>query len=517
MSETQEKTLQIPTILVNGDRKYRLVEVLGKGGFGITYLAIGEIMVDNVPTEARFAIKEHFPSVFCSRDGNFVSALPDKAEDFKKCKDDFIAEAKKLHALGSENRNIVKVNEVFEENGTAYYVMQYINGVSLSSYVKSHGKLSYDDAIKLMAPIINAVGFLHQARINHLDIKPDNIMLHDSIEGVTPILIDFGLSVHFKENGEKTSPKNMHGISEGYSPIEQYVGIWEFVPSADIYSLMATLLFCITGSKPKRASEIRLSDICLSLTGKVPREKIDGICKGLNMSYVERTQSISALKSDLGIDEPDSCTEIYAICAKKEEKESDTIKEKKGKKGKSNTIIAIIIALICISIVTLMLLPEGKTVTPDNPTRYDTITATTNVSPQQTDDSVTSTLSEIPEPEISELGTPEQDTDPTTNQTSMENNENNTVDTPVQKPAKESRKPAVTSGTLSLGYATWTGDIKNGKPDGNGRMTFTSAHRVTGTVVAQPGDYIIGTYENGRLVHGKYYDSDGNFIKDVIP
>lgn len=134
---SSEIPLKIGTILYKGERRYKIVNTLGQGGFGITYLAVGEVIIGNVPTEAKFAIKEHFPSSYSVRNDCVVAAKYGKTSDYDKSKADFISEANKLHALGTKNDNIVKVNEVFEENGTAYYVMQYINGMSLSEYVKA--------------------------------------------------------------------------------------------------------------------------------------------------------------------------------------------------------------------------------------------------------------------------------------------------------------------------------------------------------------------------------------------
>lgn len=137
---------------------YRIEKVLGAGGFGITYLAIGVVTVGNVPAEVKFAIKERFPSNYCNRSGLTITVKDGHHDVYKSSLSDFISEAKKLHSLGTQNENIVKVNEVFEESGTAYYVMQYINGESRASYVKSKGKLQYHEAIGIFSPIFDAVG-----------------------------------------------------------------------------------------------------------------------------------------------------------------------------------------------------------------------------------------------------------------------------------------------------------------------------------------------------------------------
>ncbi len=477
--------LQEGAILNSGTVKYKIIGVLGQGGFGITYLVMGELKVDNVTTEAKFAIKEHFPSAFCTRENGHVTPKPDKQQEYKHSKLDFVAEAKKLHSLGAQNSNIVKVNEVFETNGTAYYVMQYINGESLSSYVKSKGKLNYQETLTLLTPIFDAVDFLHKSRINHLDIKPDNIMLHDGINGIVPVLIDFGLSVHFKKNGDKTSPKGVQGVSEGYSPLEQYAGIKEFIPATDIYALMATLLYCLTGDKPKSAAELKLPEIRFSIAKIVPQDSIDGICKALNKSYENRTSSISLLKTDLGLSSSSGTI-------------TDVLDPNKGRNKRIRLFVFLIAAVLVVILLCISWF-KRPLVHPDNPSVSDSISDTT------IDETIDSAV-----------------VDPVPDPNSRINSETTVPPepSPTPQPVKlEPVRPVVSSGTLSLGYGTWTGGIKNGKPDGNGKIVFNSTHKVdrSTSYKANPGDYFIATYESGHLISGRLYDSSGKLLKTIIP
>lgn len=551
------------TILHGPGVTYRIEKTLGAGGFGITYLAVGQVIVGNVPAEVKFAIKEHFPSSICKRNGSSVVINDDKHDAYKSSLSDFIAEAKKLHSLGTQNDNIVKVNEVFEENGTAYYVMQYINGESLSSYVKSKGKLQYHEAICLLSPIFDAVDFLHKSRINHLDIKPENIMLHRGVDGITPILIDFGLSVHFKKNGEKTSPKGVEGVSEGYSPLEQYAGIKEFNPSTDIYALAATLLYAITGKTPKSASEIRLSEIRSSISGIVPQNAVDGICKAMNKSYEYRTSTIKSFKGQLGLTSGGSSITVMLD------------KDKEKKRQILRLIIIGVSVLVIIVVVIVIFTRNHIQPSPDpNPTPVDTAQVVTisigeDIVPAPSDgflQDIATTLNLAQEADIcikdakkrghftsSEANKIQEFREAVAvllKQSSeiplLDDNQTKIYDSIVTKskeaqraistykiydepesnPEKPSpamtqspQKPTVTEGTLQLGYGTWKGGIKNGKPEGKGRVTFTSAHRVdrNSSVEANPGDYFIATYDNGSLISGKLYDSNGNLIQTIIP
>lgn len=497
--------LKIGTVLKGNGIKYKIIDVLGQGGFGITYLAIGEVIVGNVPAEVKFAIKEHFPSVSCTRNGATVIVNDDKANAYKSSLSGFIAEATKLHSLGAQNENIVKVNEVFEENGTAYYVMQYINGDSLASYVKSKGKLSYTDAVGILSPIFDAVDFLHSSRINHLDIKPENIMLHRGVDGITPILIDFGLSVHFKKNGDKTSPKGVEGVSEGYSPLEQYAGIKEFNPATDIYALAATLLFAITGKTPKSASEIRVSEVRNTLADKTSQSIIDGICKALIKADENRTQSVKAFKSDLGLSlGGESITQVI---------NKDDDKKKRLIKLLIGVVVAALVIVIAVYVIHR---PEPKPAPEPPPAPGDTVRIESGI--QETNvmetESIVSEHIEAPsehKPTNENTGKTESTT--STISTSNNHSPQSTI------PSKQEIKSDVREGTLSLGYGTWKGRIKNGKPDGKGTLTFYSSHRVdrSSSYEANPGDYFIATYDNGSLISGKLYDSSGNLLSTIIP
>ena len=503
---SSESSLKIGTVLNNGERRYKIIEVLGQGGFGITYLAIGEVKVGNVTTDAKFAIKEHFPNTFCNRQGQSVVPKEDKVSDFSRSKSDFISEAKKIHALGAENENIVKVNEVFEENQTAYYVMQYINGVSLTDYVKSKKKLSYNDALTLLLPIINAVDFLHKSRINHLDIKPDNIMLHDSIDGKVPVLIDFGLSIHFKKNGGKTSPKGVMGVSEGYSPLEQYAGIKEFNPATDIYALAATMLYALNGVTPKGASDLKLSEVRTNLAKLAPQQAIDALCKALNKSYEDRTSSVNAFKADLGV-----------VGTGGQDTEPINPDDPKRKKYLITgiSIVAIIAVVICCVYLMNKHKPEPQPVpTPveanDSISTDEAEAAAVHAKEERQENTESGQLAQNNQNEQS--GNNNQTQHSTSSQTQHQTSHQT-------QQQEEPIKPVVTTGTLSLGYATWRGGIKNGKPDGKGRITFTSSHRVdrSSSIEANPGDYFIATYDNGSLISGKLYDNAGNLLQTIIP
>ena len=245
------------TLLQGG--KYKIEKKLGQGGFGITYLASQTISIEGpigqIETEIKLAIKEFFMKDVCNRneDSNIVSVPSVGSKELvERFKQKFVKEAWNISKLN--HSHIVKVVDVFEENGTAYYVMEYHNGGSLSDLVKDGNPLPEADAVRYITQIADAVGYIHKQKINHLDIKPGNILLDGKANG---ILIDFGLSKQYDEKGSQTSSTPV-GISHGYAPMEQYNpgGVSTFSPQSDIYSLGATLYKLVTGTTPPQANEI---------------------------------------------------------------------------------------------------------------------------------------------------------------------------------------------------------------------------------------------------------------------
>ncbi|MCM1319954.1 MAG: serine/threonine protein kinase [Muribaculaceae bacterium] len=230
--------------------KYVIQKILGQGGFGITYLAQHRNLNKLV------AIKEFFPHSYCNRDTRTQAVTigtPSSRELIENLKLKFIKEAKFLASMRDEN--IVSVHDVFEEHNTAYFVMDYIDGVTLSQMIKSKGTLPEEEALRYIRSICTALKAVHSRNINHLDIKPANIMIRRSDDRA--ILIDFGASKQYDNAGDETTSM-MPSFSMGYAPIEQYTpgGVASFSPSTDIYALGATLYAALTGKHPPHYSTI---------------------------------------------------------------------------------------------------------------------------------------------------------------------------------------------------------------------------------------------------------------------
>ena len=241
--------------LKNG--KYLIVRRLGQGGYGITYLAIKteEIKGDlgTFPMSVPVAIKEFFVKTYCTRE-DLTHDVVVHTEEGKalvpQLKKDFIKEANSIS--GMKHPNIVRIIDIFEEHQTVYYVMQYLEGGSLADKVDGTGPLDSDTAKKYIFQIGNAVSYLHERKICHYDLKPANIMLPSEDKAV---LIDFGISRHYDEQGNPTTARPV-GHSIGFSSPEQIIGdTQKFSPASDIYSLAGILYFMLTGKIPSESRE----------------------------------------------------------------------------------------------------------------------------------------------------------------------------------------------------------------------------------------------------------------------
>ena len=233
------------TTLQNG--KYKIVRTLGQGGFGITYEA------EQVMLRRRVALKEFFMKDCCERDdatSRVTVGTGSQRELVEKFRGKFIREAQMM--AGMDHPNVVRVLDVFEENETAYYVMENLAGGSLKAKVEAHGPLSEADAEKYIREVADALAYIHSLNTVHLDVKPSNILLNSRGEAV---LIDFGISKHYDSAGEQTSSTPV-GISKGYAPLEQGRDgdVSQFGPSTDIYALGATLYYLVSGMVPPEAS-----------------------------------------------------------------------------------------------------------------------------------------------------------------------------------------------------------------------------------------------------------------------
>ena len=263
--------------------KYRIEKLLGQGGFGITYLAVQAGLNRNV------AIKEFFMKEHCNRDVDTSHvSVPSvgSRELVAKYRSKFLKEAGTIAAL--DNPHVVRIHDVFEENGTAYYVMEYLGDDNLAKRISPSG-MPHEEAVDYVRQIGKALSYIHSQNILHLDVKPSNVMFR---HGTEVVIIDFGISKHYDgADGGQTST-SAGCVSEGYSPMEQYEadGVSSFTAATDIYSLGATLYHLLCGRRPAKASVILNEG--LDFPESMPQAYRDFIKKAMQPRRKDRPQSM---------------------------------------------------------------------------------------------------------------------------------------------------------------------------------------------------------------------------------
>ena len=351
--------LPVGTVLRSPNREYRIEQVLGVGGFGITYKVSATLVYQNVPIFTYFAVKEHFLKDACERDtgaADVVCSRPSQAR-VEESRKDFLSEARRLNALSGQSDNIVPVSEVFEANNTVYYVMEYLDGGSLRDLVKVGGVLPEQRALGIIEQVARAVAFLHEHRINHLDLKPDNIMFKTVADGSKkPVIIDFGLAKHYDQNGRPTSTVRVQGCSDGYAPVEQYAGLNAFAPQADVYALGAMLYYMLVGRDPVIATEQTSAAVVEALPKDVSWSTRNAIVHAMQQNRADRTPSVGAFLTDLD----DIGTSSIALPPSDGRATQILLPEKKSRKTLWIVLSAVAAALVAAGIVLLIVFSGGN-------------------------------------------------------------------------------------------------------------------------------------------------------------
>ncbi len=286
----QEAVLAPGTVLMG---KYVVGKVLGKGGFGVTYLAY------DLKRECKAAIKEYMPDALAYRiPGNTIISTyeGDKAENFRLGAEKFYEEAKTVSRFNG-HPNIINVQEFFYENNTAYFVMEYIEGVDLKTYaVQKGGTLSEEECIRLLTPVMDALIVVHSVGVLHRDISPDNIYVTKD-GGVK--LLDFGAARQVL--GEKSKSLSVV-LKPGFAPIEQYQTRGKQGQWTDVYALAATMYYCLTGQVPEAAMDRVYEDTnkkAAELKDGVSQQVTEALTKALEVRAENRYKTVYEFKRSI--------------------------------------------------------------------------------------------------------------------------------------------------------------------------------------------------------------------------
>ena len=336
---------------------YRIVRFIAAGGFGCTYEA------EHVMLRRRVAIKEFFMQGYCNRDehtNHVTVGTQGMQEQVNKCKRKFLEEARAIGEL--EHEGIVRVSDVFEENGTAYYVMDYIEGQSLAALCKE-GPLPEKAAIYYIRQVCEALMEVHAHNRLHLDIKPGNIMVKPN--GST-VLIDFGASKQYDiASGE--NPSTLLGYTPGYAPIEQVNSkVQQFLPATDIYALGATLYRVLTGNTPMLPGDRLNEEEDLTFPAGISAFTRQAVERAMEIRKKDRPQSVREFVAllDAAVKAENPRPEPSPIPV------PPTPAQQKSRKVPTGVLVALIVALCAALIV---LLAKGCSTSSGDGGRGDTV------------------------------------------------------------------------------------------------------------------------------------------------
>ena len=295
-----EDALREGTMLQGRAYRYRVERMLRQGSFGITYLARVELAggLGRIDSNTFVAIKEFFMCDINGRQENTVTT-GSQGGLYANYKRKFAREAENLSRIN--HPHIVKVLEFFEANNTVYYAMEYIDGGSLDERIAQRGGLTEAEGKAYARQIAEALAYMHAHKMLHLDLKPGNVMLRRSGEAV---LIDFGLSKQYDENGNPESSTTVGGGTPGYAPIEQanYHEGKGFPVTMDVYALGATLFKMLTGVRPPDASTLFNEGFPAYELQKhrVSEGTIACVAKAMSPAVSQRYPSVTAFMAGLG-------------------------------------------------------------------------------------------------------------------------------------------------------------------------------------------------------------------------
>ena len=328
---------------------YIIEKALGQGSFGVTYRATTQMkmtgQLGTLNAKVNVAVKEFFMSEMNVRgennfivEGSEISMVQNYRRKFRK-------EAENLSHL--KHPGIVKVLSIFDENNTTYYVMEYLEGESLDQRITRLGKLEESQALDIIRQVGSALQYMHEHQMLHLDLKPGNIMCCD--DGRT-VLIDFGLSKQYDENGEPESSTTLGLGTMGYAPIEQadYRQDGTFPATLDIYALGATLFKMLTGKRPLAASMLMSDDEFLqkNLNEAGASPEVSAIvCKAMALRSRDRYQRVADFLQALPKPKPkvnyiEEETE-HTILGNNISKDSNPAPSVKGRKSKPSKRAAV--------------------------------------------------------------------------------------------------------------------------------------------------------------------------------
>ena len=353
--DLKENEEQYPVALKAGamlKQRYLIGRVLGQGGFGITYLAW------DLKLNARVAVKEYMPNDICTRMGNAVSvAMESKEEEFTYGRERFQEEARTLAKFMGQP-GIAGVTDYFDENGTSYFVMDYIEGISFKTYIaNAGGTVSVQEALDVMIPVLRALTAVHAEGFIHRDVTPDNIYI--TKDGNVKLL-DFGSARY--SLGDKSKSLDVI-LKVGYAPKEQYIRRGRQGPYTDVYSCAACLYAAITGYLPPESLERLDHDTLVPPSeagAEIPLYLERAILKGLAVQPEDRFQTAGEFLEAL---ESQKVVEFTGSDREETLQKQQVRSQEKRKKGR---LAAAVCGIGALALAAVLFLGTGQSGTPDS-------------------------------------------------------------------------------------------------------------------------------------------------------
>ena len=295
------QALEKGTVLQGAANRYTIVRTLGQGSFGITYLATMQVQGPLGAIEVEVAVKEFFMREINSRDGSVVTGGGTTRDGlFQRYRQKFRHEAQSLSRM--QHPGIVRVVEAFDTNNTSYIAMEYLGGGSLDDLIPPQG-LPEAEALRYIRAIGQALAYMHDHQMLHLDLKPSNIMLNRQGE---PVIIDFGLSKHYDDSGNPESSTTVGAGTPGYAPIEQasYRDGKTFPVTIDVYALGATLFKLLCGHRPPEAPDLFTEGFPYADLQHIDKTTVNAVAKAMAPNKNDRYPSVPAFLTALGAATP---------------------------------------------------------------------------------------------------------------------------------------------------------------------------------------------------------------------
>ena len=285
--------------------RYYIGNVIGQGGFGITYVSW------DLTLEMKVAVKEYFPSGAAYRTNSYSNQIQwdsanNEENQWKEGVDRFLKEARKMAKLDAVP-SIVRVRDAFSENQTAYIVMDFVEGDTLKDYLLEHGIMGYEECLGLLSPILDSLVVMHDNGFIHRDISPDNIMIQPDGQAR---LLDMGAAVDVTANGGQASRAV---IKRNFSAPEQYMESEPLGSWTDVYAMGATIYYCMTGKVVPEALEREFKKTPLSFDSNpnIPLHVMEALVAALALDAQGRIRDMRELKRRLAAPEPSAADRIF--------------------------------------------------------------------------------------------------------------------------------------------------------------------------------------------------------------